>query len=567
MIRSPDPLPVRWILATALLTSAPVLAPPGLAAADAAYPDRLVWVFGWGLRSDRETEEVERVLRTASGHGLTGAVISMGLDHLCRKPPAFFQRLDRIVAIADREGLELIPAVFSVGYGGAALGHDRYLAAGLPVKGAPLRVRDGEARLVPSDASRLENGGFEEHTGDRLSGYRFHDQPGVVSFVDTKVRHGGRASLRMENFTANPHGHGRVMQEVTVTPHRAYRVTFRVRTEDLRPVSAFKVQVLAGSRALAPRTFELEPTGDWRKVVLVFNSLSFDRVRVYAGVWGGRSGRFWLDDAELEEIGPLNVLRRPGTPITVTSDDGKTEYTEGRDYAPLEDPRYSPYRVDREAPPLRVLPGGRIRDGETVRASWYHSLAIHRSQVTVCMAEPKLYEIYDHEAKLLAERLRPKRVLLNMDEVRMGGTCEACRGRDMGQLLGECVTRQVEILRRHLPGVEVLVWSDMLDPHHNAHGDYYLVEGDFTGSWRHVPRDLVVAVWGGAPREKSLQFFSEQGFRTLVACYYDADDLDGVKAWMRAARGLPGIRGFMYTPWQKKYDLLGAFGDLLRARQ
>ena len=153
---------------------------------------------------------------------------------------------------------------------------------------------------------------------------------------------------------------------------------------------------------------------------------------------------------------------------------------EGRDYAPLEDPQYSPYRVDHEATPLKLLPGSRIEDGQRLRVSWYHSLAINRSQVNVCMAEPEVYEIFDHEAALLAERLHPRRVFLNMDEVRMGGTCKACAGRNMGELLGECITRQVQILRRHLPEVEVYVWSDMLDPHHNAHGDYYLVKGDFT---------------------------------------------------------------------------------------
>ena len=180
------------------------------------------------------------------------------------------------------------------------------------------------------------------------------------------------------------------------------------------------------------------------------------------------------------------------------------------------------------------------------------------------MAEPALYEVFDHEAKLLAERLNPKRVLMPMDEIRMGGTCEACRGRDMGELLGECITRQVQILRRYMPGVEVLIWSDMLDPHHNAHGNYYLVSGNFNGSWRHVPKDLVMAVWGDKPQEKNLRFFSEQGFRTLGACYYDADDLTDVKGWIELARRTRGTQGLMYTPWLRKYALLGEFGDLLR---
>ncbi len=106
----------------------------------------------------------------------------------------------------------------------------------------------------------------------------------------------------------------------------------------------------------------------------------------------------------------------------------------------------------------------------------------------------------------------------------------------------------------------------MLDPNHNAHGNYYLVNGDFTGSWKHVPKDLVMAVWGGPPREKSLRFFAEQGFRSLAACYYDADDLNDVKAWAGLARQVPNVRGLMYTPWQKKYALLPAFGELLREK-
>jgi len=163
--------------------------------------------------------------------------------------------------------------------------------------------------------------------------------------------------------------------------------------------------------------------------VLVFNSFGFDKVRLYAGMWQGRAGRLWLDDWSIEEIGPMNVLRRSGTPVTVHSEEGDTTFVEGEDYQPLEDPRFSPWNADHEAPALRLVEGGRIKPGQRLRVSWYHPMLIHDSQVTLCMAEPELYEIYDREARLLAEHLQPKRVLLNMDEVRMGGTCAACAGR------------------------------------------------------------------------------------------------------------------------------------------
>lgn len=531
------------------------------------YPDRFVWVFGWSLQADPEIAEVATLLTNAAKSGFNGAVLSAGLDSLCKQSPDYFRRLAAVKAACDRLGLELIPAVFSAGYGGGALGHDRHLAEGLPVEDAAFVAGQGQARFEPDASVRLANGGFEEFDGHRMQGFDWHDQPGVVSFVETNAVRSGRAALRFENFTAQSAGNARLMQEVKLRPRRCYRVGLWVRTEALEPPGGFRVAVLAGekNRELAPRTFNLQPTGGWRKLTLLFNSLDFDRVRLYAGVWGGRKGRFWLDDLSLEEIGPLNVLRRPGTPVTVRSENGATTYVEGRDFAPLEDGDFSFWNVDRSAPPLRLLPGSRIQEGQRLRVSWFHPMVIHDSQVSLCMAEPPLYRIWEHEARLLAAHLGPKRVLLNMDEVRLGGTCRACAGRDMAALLGECITRQTALLRRHMPGAQVYVWSDMLDPHHNARPDYYLVRGDYTGSWQHVPKDLVVAVWGGAPREKSLRFFADRGFQTLVACYYDAEDLNDVNGWLALARSTRGVRGFMYTPWEKKYELLPAFGALLKA--
>ena len=534
-----------------------------LAAAE-PYADRFVWVFGWGLGKDSDVAEITRVLNTAGQHGFNGAVISSGMDTLCKQPPDYFRRLNEVKQVCESNRMELIPAIFSVGYGGGALSHDRNLAEGMPVVNTPFLARAGEARFVAGTNVLMANGGFENFDGNKIRGFDFCDQPGEISFVDSEVKHGGKASLRLENFTANQHGHGRVMQTLKVQPQRCYRVTLWVKTAGLQPTGAFNLQALANDRSLAPRQFNLASTGDWRKLTMLVNSLHYDRIRLYAGMWGGKGGKLWLDDWTVEEVGPVNVLRRPGTPATVRSADGSVTYEEGRDYAPLHDPQFSPWRDDREALPLKLLPGGRVREGDSLRVSWFHSMLIHDSQVTVCMGEPALYDIFDHEIKLLAERLQPRRVFLNMDEVRMGGTCRACQGQSMAELIGKCVTRQAATIRKYLPQAQVYVWSDMFDPNHNAHGNYYLVDGDFTGSWKHLPKDLVIAVWGGEPREKSLSFFAKEGFSTLVACYYDAADLNDVKGWLQAARPLSNVRGFMYTPWQKKYSLLPAFGDLVK---
>jgi hypothetical protein len=135
----------------------------------------------------------------------------------------------------------------------------------------------------------------------------------------------------------------------------------------------------------------------------------------------------------------------------------------------------------------------------------------------------------------------------------------------MAQILGGCVTRQRAIFSAIDPGIEVLIWSDMLDPAHNARNDYYGVVGDFTGSWHYVPKDIVIMCWYHEIRDTSLAFFSKQGFRTFGAGYYDADDLTGAREWYDSLRRTPNAVGIMYTSWRRKYELLGEFGDMVSA--
>jgi hypothetical protein len=355
------------------------------------------------------------------------------------------------------------------------------------------------------------------------------------------------------------------MQEVAVSPYRAYRATLWVKAEDLQPTSAFAVQVYTEKRALSSARPRIQPTSDWTKVTLHFNSGDNEKLRIYAGLWGGRAGKLWLDDFSVEEVGLRCVLRRPGTPLTVRSDEGQTTYEEGRDFAEIADPNLRRFSGDHDGPPIKLLPGSRITDGERLRVSFYHGAALGSGQVSVCMSEPELYDIWRQEARLLQEALQPKRYFLSMDEIRAGGSCAACQARNMtmGEILGDCITKQVEILREVTPGAPVYIWSDMLDPGHNAHGDYYLVEGDFTGSWEHVPNDLIICCWWHQERERSLKLFSDLGFETLAGAYYDSDSLQGCREWLEAIDRTPRARGIMYTTWRNKYELLAGFGDLV----
>ncbi len=44
----------------------------------------------------------------------------------------------------------------------------------------------------------------------------------------------------------------------------------------------------------------------------------------------------------------------------------------------------------------------------------------------------------------------------------------------------------------------------MFDPHHNAVKDFYLVNGDLTGSWEGLPQDTIILNWNSGKPALSL---------------------------------------------------------------
>jgi hypothetical protein len=531
-----------------------------------AYPLRWVYVSR-SLGRDSDVEDIRGIARTASQHGLNGMLLAAGLDNARRQNPGFDARVMEVKKICAESKLEIIPLMFSIGYGSAILSYDRNLAEGLPVRDAPFVARDGVARIEADPKVAFVNGGFEEHDGNRAKGFGLQDQPGVVSFIDTEVAKDGGASLRLENFQ-QPHGHGRVMQEIAIRPNRCYRISCWVKTQGLEPNGAFRILALTRSgREIAPHEPAVAATSDWQKVVFGFNSMTFDGVRIYAGVWGGRAGKCWVDGLSVEEAGLVNVLRRPGTPVRVRSESKNVVFEEGKDYAPIEDKALN-FNFDHDGPPILLLPNTRIAEGERLRVDYCRGMSVHRGQVTACMSEPKTYEVMADQARRVNELLSPAKFMFSMDEIRAGGSCDACRSRgmSMAQILGDCITKQTAIVRKLNPKAEVFIWSDMLDPNHNAHGNYYLVDGDFTGSWNYIPKDLRIVCWYYEKRKASLEFFSKLGYKTVAGAYYDGETLDNPKGWMEELDATPGATGIMYTTWRNKYELLGPFGDLASRR-
>ena len=90
-----------------------------------------------------------------------------------------------------------------------------------------------------------------------------------------------------------------------------------------------------------------------------------------------------------------------------------------------------------------------------------------------------------------------------------------------------------------------------------------MINGSFDGTWKYIPKDLIMACWYYEKRDQSLDFFSKLGYRTLGAAYYDADDLENPRNWVESLGRTQGAMGIMYTTWENKYKLLADFGDLV----
>jgi hypothetical protein len=363
------------------------------------YPQRWVYVSR-SFDRDQHVEEVREIARIASEHGLAAIVLS-GMDRISLGNAEYLERLRRVKAIADQYHLEIIPAGFNTGYGGALLDHDKNLAEGMLVKDALFVARNGEARFQADSPAKLQNGNFDEFQGDRFAGFDTQDEPGRKTFVDTAVFHSGRASLRIENFGAAkadaagmarkaplssyldlalefaPETAARVAQEIRVTPYRCYRVSAWIRTEDVKPISLFSIKAFThDGRDLCP--FEPPapaPTSGWRHVTTAFNSWYANRIQLNFGVFEGEQGKVWVDDVEIEEVGLMNVVRRKGTPLTVRDETTGTVYEEGRDFAPIIDPHLD-FLWTHEMPSIRLLPGSRIQEGARLRVSYYHGTTI-----------------------------------------------------------------------------------------------------------------------------------------------------------------------------------------------
>jgi hypothetical protein len=481
--------------------------------------------------------------------------------------------------------MKFVFETIALGYCGGLLASDPNLATGYPVVDQPLRVTGGA--LQPVSTAVLANGSFEQSANNQATGWYYQDAPGERTFIDTAVAKSGGASLRAES---NGGADSRIFTTFTVKPWHQYTVRLWMKTQELTANGLLVlVRANSGLRSLTSQSVSLPNadgsdrqyfsspaalTRDWTEIKLSFNSQDQTAVDLALTVFGGSQGRIWWDDVRIEDTPTMNWLVRDDLPSSAKAADGSA-LTLGTDIAAPRDPqlgqisypgRYGNYH---EPTTPAVLNSGRLKEGDIVRLSGYHTLVTMSAQVGCSWNHPRVVALMRGVHEKIYNEFRPDGILLNYDEIRTGGfePADVAYGTS-GAALAASIQKAYADLDAVAPGVRHFFWSDMVDPNHNAKADFEQVANTLDGAWKTLdPAKVTLVTWWERQNitdkgPASLKFFSDLGFKQVIGAFYDEDVADNHQRWQAAMQGIPNISGSMYATWANDYSRIEPFGDL-----
>jgi len=488
----------------------------------------------------------------------------------------YFWNVDSLKRISAERNIAIIPGVANIGYSQGMLYNDPNLAEGFEAKSTYV-IEGDTGRLIQPNAVAFPNGGFESVGGNgQFTGWSWYDGPGQSTFVDGSVVHTGKNSARCTSFvTGNAGGNCRFNRLVNCEPNKYYIFTAWIKTQDFSGT----VQLLALGKHTGKPDINLTntqysipaTTNGWHKLQVAFNTMDCTQMNLYAGVWGGESGTIWWDDIQIQEAGLMNVLRRPGTPLHLKNTTTGVEYIEGKDFTPIVDSimvkgdgSYSYHG----APTFRRIPSGSIKNGDSLSISYFHPVTVYGDEngigsTMVCISEDTAYKILTRQMTEVDNLYHPEHFLLGHDEIRAMNTDSSCLKRHLtpAKLLADNANWCYDKLKSLEPKSNIYIWSDMFDSLHNAHDNYYLVNGDLTGDWYLLKKDLTIIDWYLGKRHETLPKFAALGFKQMTSPYYDENGTNSIREWRIATEGIPGIEGSMYTTWANDYKFLTPFAD------
>jgi tetratricopeptide (TPR) repeat protein len=159
----------------------------------------------------------------------------------------------------------------------------------------------------------VTNGSFEKGLGDdpdsRFGWQVLRNDPKVEFATDAKVKHEGDRGLKVTFRTYVKPALGNLLQTIVVTPGRRYRLTFWIRTENLKSSGGPLLQVVSANDEKLIAQSQPFPTGtnDWQQIAVDFSApencggISIRTARLACGEDCPITGVFWYDDFVLSK--------------------------------------------------------------------------------------------------------------------------------------------------------------------------------------------------------------------------------------------------------------------------
>jgi hypothetical protein len=299
-----------------------------------------------------------------------------------------------------------------------------------------------------------------------------------------------------------------------------------------------------------------------------------------------RSAELYIKPAGGRRIPAANVLYDirsgkswPEEPVIVTDQAGNRVYEEGRDYVlefgEIRHPFFTRCHAgegftrglprwaesDNPATTIRRTENSQIPDGGYVKVVFTQICPDpwRPNKFRYCRSDARLHQDgpQNYLWRFCTDPIRflgARQFCLSVDETRCLGQDQRCRrrlgrGETAGSLWAKDIQYYYRTIRSHQPGALIMMWSDMIDPFHNAAvydcrdaADRIIALG---------MKDILMMPWSLRQAEKSLRFLRGKGFRVMASCQEDCEDA-GAQAWSRLIKSIfrrPARRGLQYTTW------------------
>jgi len=495
-----------------------------IAFGQAKYPQQ--WnMVGANLSNDAGMDRLIAMLKQSKDCGCTHVMMDEGGWMRNAENPEYLARVAKVKATASELGINIVPTVYAFAVATKYLSVDPNLSASQPVKDMPFVVTGKVA--VPDPSGTLD-----------------------LSDLMTKPDNGFYA----KHFNLPNYMYYKVTLRTTAKPED--REIFRASTMDnLRWLTrAYPIVRQVGDEWVTTNTFNTLDGHDLRLRLTLKDPKTFKSIK-----------------AEL--AGPLLILRRQMTPLTVTSEDGQTVYEEGKDFKKLVDPDIAAGKVsyswEHNPASIELTDDSRIKDGRKLKVSFFHAAKCY-DKANMTMEDPAVYPIMEKDVNNCVKVWNPTGFFMHFDEIRIGGF--ETPNIPPGKILADMCKRGVDVIRKASPNATIYTWSDMFCPDQNAWPvgeegvkNFYLVHGNWAGSWDGLPKDVTIMNWvDGA---KGVKFFGDRGNSQILCGYYDATTAAGMKknitAWKKDSAGVSNILGVMYTQWGTGYNNMKPYFDLL----